>query len=161
MPHTVGKRDACVNFVRCEDVAMDRDPDAAEVKAAGCVVWRRGEDAGLQIALAHRPRYEDWSLPKGKLDPGETWEQAAVREVEEEIGVEGELGTELPPVFYRDRKGREKAVRYWTMEAGGGTFAVNDEVDELRWVPPAEALALLSYDKDRELVRHATEVLTP
>jgi len=135
------------------------DPDSAEVRAAGCVVWRRVDGGDPEIALAHRPRYDDWSLPKGKLDPGETWEQAAVREVEEEIGQRGELGAELDAVFYRDRKGRAKAVRYWVMEATGGDFAVNDEVDELRWVAAADAAALLTYPKDQALVRQATEVL--
>jgi len=127
------------------------DPEAAEVKASGGVVRRAGED-GVEIAVVHRPQYDDWSLPKGKLDPGETWEEAALREVEEEIGLRCTLGEELPHVEYADRKGREKVVRYWLMEVEGGEFAPNDEVDEMRWLPPAEAVELLTYPRDRELV---------
>ena len=87
----------------------------------------------------HRPRYDDWSLPKGKLDAGETWEDAAMREVEEETGLRCALGPELPPTSYRDNKDRFKVVRYWLMEATGDGpgFEPNDEVDELRWLSPA------------------------
>ena len=133
------------------------DPDAAEVKASGGVVWRRGGDGGLELVVVHRPRYDDWSLPKGKLDPGEAWEAAALREVEEEVGLRCRLGEELPPVHYRDNKGREKAVRYWLMqpEDGAAPFTPNDEVDEMRWVSLEEAVALLSYPHDAELVRAA------
>ena len=127
------------------------DPEAAEVKAAGGVVWRRGP-GGVEVAVAHRPRYDDWSLPKGKLDPGESWEDAALREVEEEIGVRCALGRELSPVFYEDRKGRQKVVRYWLMQPQGGEFAPNDEVDEVRWLVPGAAAGLLTYPHDRELV---------
>jgi 8-oxo-dGTP diphosphatase len=127
------------------------DPDAAEVKAAGGVVRRRGE-RGHEIAVIHRPRYDDWSLPKGKLDPGETWEEAALREVQEEIGLRCTLGEELPPVSYADNKGRAKVVRYWVMDDCEGSFTPNDEVDEVRWLPPAEAVRVLSYPHDRRLV---------
>jgi 8-oxo-dGTP diphosphatase len=130
------------------------DPEAAEVKAAGGVVWRRGA-GGVEVAVAHRPHRGDWSLPKGKLDPGETWEQAALREVEEEIGLTCKLGRELPPVSYRDSSGREKVVRYWLMEPEAGEFEPNDEVDELRWLIPSAAVELLSYPRDRELVASA------
>ena len=133
---------------------MEADPDAAEVKASGGVVWRRAAgDGTLEVAVIHRPRYDDWSLPKGKLDAGESWEQAALREVEEEIGLRCRLGRELPWVSYRDQKGREKVVRYWMMEPEEGEFAPNDEVDELRWLIPPAAVDLLSYPHDRELVR--------
>ena len=133
------------------------DPDAAEVKASGGVVWRRGDGGALELVVVHRPRYDDWSLPKGKLDPGEGWEDAALREVEEEVGLRCRLGEELPPVHYRDNKGREKAVRYWLMqpEDGDAPFTPNDEVDEMRWVDVEEAVALLSYPHDAELVRTA------
>jgi 8-oxo-dGTP diphosphatase len=129
-----------------------------EVHAAGGVVWRRG-GAQIEVALVHRPRYDDWSLPKGKLDPGESFEQAAVREVLEEIGARCELGEELPPTTYRDNKGRLKLVRYWLMEAETVDFEPNDEVDELRWLPPREGAPLLSYEHDRALLAHAAEVL--
>ncbi len=119
-----------------------------EVTAAGCVVRHDG-----LIAVIHRPRYDDWSLPKGKLDPGESFEDAALREVEEEIGVRGTLGEELPPTEYTDHKGRSKIVRYWVMEADDvPEFAPNDEVDEVRWVPADEARAMLTYDRDREVL---------
>ena len=96
---------------------MTVDPEAAEVRASGGVLWRRAGGAAIEIAVIHRPRYDDWSLPKGKLDKGESWEAAAVREVEEETGVIAELGDELEPIGYRDNKGRAKVVRYWLMEA--------------------------------------------
>ena len=122
--------------------------DEPEVKAAGGLVRRDG-----RIAVVHRPRYDDWSLPKGKLDPGETWEEAALREVREETGLECTLGAELSSTSYRDRKGRFKVVRYWLMDPVGGEFAPNDEVDELRWLTPAEAAALLTYPRDKELAQ--------
>jgi 8-oxo-dGTP diphosphatase len=136
---------------------MAVEPEQAEVKAAGGVVWRRAGDA-IAIAVAHRPRYDDWSLPKGKLDPGESWEEAALREVHEEIGLRCRLGEELDPVAYNDRKGRAKVVRYWLMEPEDDVaFTPNDEVDELRWLAPDEAARELTYPHDRELVRAAAD----
>lgn len=126
------------------------NPDAADVRAAGGVVLRDG-----RIAVVHRPRYDDWSLPKGKLDPGETWEEAALREVQEEIGARCELVRELSPVGYTDHEGRSKAVRYWAMRAVEVAFSPNDEVDELRWLTAEEALEVLSYPRDRDLVAEA------
>jgi 8-oxo-dGTP diphosphatase len=119
-----------------------------EVKAAGGVVVRDG-----RIAVVHRPRYDDWSLPKGKLDPGETFEDCALREVWEETGLRCTLLDELSSTSYTDRKGRSKLVRYWRMEATGGDFEPSEEVDELRWLAPAEAAELLSYPHDAELIR--------
>lgn len=117
-----------------------------EVEAAGGVVMRDG-----RVAVVHRPRYDDWSFPKGKLDEGESFEDAALREVEEETGLRCELGRELPPTEYEDSKGRSKIVRYWEMRPLGGGFEPNEEVDELRWLAPREAVELLSYEHDREL----------
>jgi 8-oxo-dGTP diphosphatase len=131
---------------------MTIDPEAAQVKASGGLVLRRSDD-GLQIALVHRPRYDDWSFPKGKLGKGESWEDAALREVEEEIGVRCRLGAELPPTSYTDPKGRDKVVRYWVMEPIEGEFEPSDEVDEMRWLSPEDAEQLLSYDHDRALLR--------
>jgi 8-oxo-dGTP pyrophosphatase MutT (NUDIX family) len=132
---------------------------SAEVNAAGGVVWRRGDDGGLEVVLVHRPRYDDWSLPKGKLDEGESFEEAARREVEEETGLRCELGEFAGETTYRDRKDRDKLVRYWLMEAGHGDFSPDDEVDDLRWVPIAEAPAQLSYDFDRELVERLSRTV--
>ena len=139
---------------------MAVDPEAAEVKAAGGVVWRPAGDT-VAIAIAHRPRYDDWSLPKGKLDKGESWEDAALREVHEEIGLRCRLGEELEPVAYADRKGRAKVVRYWLMEPDeDAVFVPNDEVDEVRWLAPPEAADALTYPHDAELVAAAAERLT-
>ena len=127
----------------------------AEVLAAGGAVWRRGEH-GLEVAVIHRPRYDDWSIPKGKLDPGEGFEEAALREVEEETGLSCRLGEELGEARYRDNKGRPKLVRYWLMEPEHeADFEPNEEVDELRWLRLDEARALLGYGFDRELVDRA------
>ena len=130
---------------------MDVDADSAQVRAAGGVVVSRGED-GARVAVVHRPRHDDWSFPKGKLDAGESWEEAALREVHEEIGLRCRLLRELPPAAYDVRDGR-KVVRYWLMEPDGGAFAPNDEVDELRWLAPPDAEGLLSYEHDRALAR--------
>jgi 8-oxo-dGTP diphosphatase len=117
-----------------------------EIRAAGGVVIRDG-----LVAVVHRPRYDDWSLPKGKLDAGETFEEAALREVWEETGIQARLERELPEVRYAVRE-RPKLVRYWLMSVESGSFEPNDEVDELRWLPLKDAIELLSYDRDRELV---------
>jgi 8-oxo-dGTP diphosphatase len=119
-----------------------------DVLAAGGLIHRQG-----QVALVHRPKYDDWTLPKGKLDQGESFEQAALREVEEETGLRCRLDRELPSSRYRDSRDRPKLVRYWLMEPESGEFIPNREVDELRWVAPREALELLSYDRDRDVVR--------
>jgi 8-oxo-dGTP diphosphatase len=128
---------------------------APEVAAAGGVVLRRDDDGELRVAIIHRPKYMDWSLPKGKLEKGEGWKEAALREVEEETGYRCKASFELPPVSYRDRKGRRKLVRYWLMEPIEGSFEPDGEVDELRWATRGEAEELLSYEHDRELVDRA------
>jgi 8-oxo-dGTP diphosphatase len=127
-------------------------PETTLVEAAGGVVWRRWPEGGAEILLVHRPRYDDWTVPKGKLDAGETHVEAALREVEEETGLRCSLGPELPSASYRDRRGRPKRVRYWAMTPVGGRFTPTAEVDEVRWLPVPEAKALLSYPRDRELL---------
>ena len=107
----------------------------------------------MEVLVVHRPRYDDWSLPKGKLESGESFEDAAVREVKEETGVRVRLGAELPEQRYIDRKGRDKLVRYWLMTPiGASAWTPNDEVDEIRWVQAGVALTFLTYDADRGLV---------
>ena len=93
----------------------------------------------MKVLLIHRPRYDDWSFPKGKLDPGETHRHAALREVEEETGLRCRTGASCPEARYADRKGRPKRVRYWSMEPIDGEFVANDEVDEVRWLLIDEA----------------------
>ena len=124
-------------------------PSAAvdTVQAAGGVVWRR-RDGEVQVLLVHRPKYDDWSLPKGKLEPGETFEQAAEREVQEETGLRCRRGRELDESHYADGKGRPKVVRYWMMTVRSGSFVVNDEVDQVRWLTVSKAARLLSYSRD-------------
>jgi 8-oxo-dGTP diphosphatase len=123
-----------------------------EIRAAGGVLTRR-RDGVAEVLLVHRPRYDDWSLPKGKADDGEPDEAAARREVQEETGVCPRLGEELPTARYRDRKDRPKRVRYWHMTVDHDRpFVPSSEVDEVRWLPFAEAGTLLSYPHDRALL---------
>ncbi|MEU4213608.1 NUDIX hydrolase [Streptomyces sp. NPDC026206] len=119
------------------------------VRAAGCVLWRRRER--IELALVHRPKYGDWSWPKGKLKRGEDARAGAVREVLEETGMHCVLGPPLPSARYV-AAGRLKEVRYWAAEALGGSFEPGREVDRLLWLPPAEARERLTHDRDRPLV---------
>jgi 8-oxo-dGTP diphosphatase len=111
--------------------------------------------------VIHRPRYDDWSLPKGKLEPGESGEEAALREVLEETGFRCRLAGTLPAVTYTDAKGRPKRVCYWLMEPIEGSFEAGREVDEMRWVPATQVDELLTYDHDRQLVAEAIKRLRP
>jgi 8-oxo-dGTP diphosphatase len=131
-------------------------PDPAEavspVLAAGGVIWRRGADGQLEVVLVHRPRYDDWSLPKGKVDPGESDEHAALREVEEETTVQASLGPELPTTLYLDRSGKQKRVRYWAMTVCEGSPTGANEVDQAVWVRLSDVPGQLSYVHDAEVV---------
>jgi 8-oxo-dGTP diphosphatase len=122
------------------------------IRAAGGVVLRRSQEGMFETVLVHRPAYDDWSLPKGKLLKGETEEDAAVREVEEETGLRCELGRELGTSEYRDAQGRQKSARYWEMTPIGGELAPTNEVDDARWVPLEDAADMLTYARDRELL---------
>jgi 8-oxo-dGTP diphosphatase len=104
------------------------------------------------VLLVHRPACDDWSLPKGKALSGESDQECALREVEEETGVQGELLFELPSTQYRDGRGRPKVVRYWAMRSVGGEAAPATEVDELRWLPLSRAIEELTWDGDRQVV---------
>jgi 8-oxo-dGTP pyrophosphatase MutT (NUDIX family) len=141
------------------------EPGQAVGRAAGGIVRRpvAGRSRLRQrlrprheIALVHRPRYDDWSLPKGKPDGDERDEDTALREVVEETGLRCRLGAPVGETRYQDSRGRDKVVRYWLMEPAGGDratpFVPNREVDELRWLEPDEAAKLLTYPHDRELL---------
>jgi 8-oxo-dGTP diphosphatase len=125
----------------------------AVIRAAGGVVTRRAPDGTVEVVLVHRPRYDDWSLPKGKLEPRESVEDAAVREVEEETGIRCDLGEQLASQRYTDRRGRPKIVHYFSMTPiSVSPWHPNDEIDAVRWIPARDALSLLTYDADRKLV---------
>jgi 8-oxo-dGTP diphosphatase len=142
------------------DAGAERDPETGLVRAAGCVLWRRAPGGvaghGVEIALVHRPRYDDWSHPKGKLHHGESPADAAVREVLEETGMRCVLIMELPTARYAVR-GRAKEVSYWAAEATGGAFTPNEEVDRLLWLPPDQARHRLSNAPDRPLLDAAAK----
>ncbi|MEO8477625.1 MAG: NUDIX hydrolase [Actinomycetota bacterium] len=131
------------------------------VRAAGGLLIRRNEASLVRLAVVHRPRYDDWSFPKGKADEGETDEATALREVEEETGIRASIDAELPTVRYVDHQGRPKIVRYWVMHPHDGTFEPGDEVDELRWSTFGEVEALLTYHHDRALVGTLRRMLPP
>ena len=142
----------------------ESQPDAAVVKtpilAAGAVLWRPQDGTGApEIAIIHRPRYDDWSLPKGKVDPGETEPVAAVREIEEETGFRAHLGRRLTTVTYPVEQDVKK-VRYWAARCVSGQFSVNNEVDELKWLPVAQAMTALTYPDDRKVLRRFLKLPT-
>jgi phosphohistidine phosphatase SixA/8-oxo-dGTP pyrophosphatase MutT (NUDIX family) len=124
---------------------------APPVIAAGGVVWR-GRHGALEVAIVHRPRYDDWSLPKGKLTAGETELTAAVREVGEELGATVAVSRRIGRVSY-DIGATRKTVTYWVMRYLGGAFTATDEVDEVEWLSPAKARTRLSYEVDRSVLR--------
>jgi 8-oxo-dGTP pyrophosphatase MutT (NUDIX family) len=120
------------------------------IRAAGGIVLRGGE-----VVLVHRPKYDDWSFPKGKLDGDETFAEAALREVEEETGLRCRLGSQLADIEYADADGTPKVVRYWIMEVADGDVASREadrEIDTVRWVPMPKALDRLTYEMDRQML---------
>lgn len=125
------------------------------IRAGGGVIVRQGETGAISVLVVHRPRYNDWTLPKGKADPGESDAECALREVEEETGLRCEIGHEVTRVEYRDQKNREKTVVYFLMRPIDGEFSVNDEVDEVRWLEPERATELLTYARDAAVVQRA------
>jgi 8-oxo-dGTP diphosphatase len=129
-----------------------------EIEAAGGVVVRRRKGR-VELVLVHRPKYNDWSLPKGKLDPGEGAESGALREVLEETGLTCRCLRRLASIAYRDSRGRRKRVRYWLMEAVTGDVesrTPDREIDEARWVEREAACRLTRYAHDRELIEAAS-----
>ena len=130
--------------------------DVNVIRAAGGIVCRTGASGKTELAIIHRPAYDDWTLPKGKLRPGEGELEAALREVEEETGFRCAAEHPAGTSTYVDHQGRDKTVRYWTMRPVGGRFHPSHEVDELRWVSLSEADGLLTYRHDRGLLRAFT-----
>jgi 8-oxo-dGTP diphosphatase len=131
---------------------------AAPLTAAGGLVLRVSGARALEIAVVHRPRHRDWSLPKGKLEAGETLAQCALREVSEETGLVCQLGEFVGTTQYLVRH-RPKIVSYWLMHPATGAFRPSEEVDELRFASFADAIDLFSYEPDRDLLRRAAPLL--
>jgi 8-oxo-dGTP diphosphatase len=122
------------------------------IEAAGGVVWRTTRRWQVEVLVIHRPRRDDWSLPKGKCKRGESALECALREVREETGLRCSVGDELPDTRYTDRKGRAKRVRYWSMEELDGEFRRNAEVDKVRWTPLDRLGGVLTYKHDLMVV---------
>ena len=127
------------------------------MRAAGGVIRRDGVD-GPEVLLVHRPRYDDWSFPKGKAEDGETPAETARREVLEETGHACTVGPEIAAIRYIDNRGRSKEVRYFAMRIEGGEFVANDEVDQVTWCAPAVAVTRLSYPHDQDVLVAASAV---
>ena len=126
--------------------------DVSVIRAAGGVVIRTSRSGETEVAIIHRPEYDDWTFPKGKVEPDETPEDAALREVREETGLRCELIRPLGCTAYVDRRGRDKVACYWVMEARGGRFKPGIEVDKMQWLSVDGAAKRLTYGRDRTLL---------
>ena len=126
--------------------------DVNVVKAAGGIVCREGSSGETEIVVVHRPAYDDWTLPKGKVDSDETPQECALREVREETGFRCELGRPVGCTAYVDRRGRNKVACYWVMEVISGRFRPGGEVDRMVWLSVAEAVKRLTYERDKALI---------
>lgn len=136
-----------------------RDERPCDVLAAGAVVWRHNKDGIVEVLLEHRPNYGDWSLPKGKLDQGESPLLAAVREIKEETGYHVRLGKFLRRVHYpNSRKNVEKVVYFWSAKVTGGEFTPNGEVDRVAWLPLDKALAKTDYETDIKVLKRFSQI---
>ncbi|MGL4305714.1 MAG: NUDIX hydrolase [Mycobacteriaceae bacterium] len=143
-------------------MSTSEKPTKSTIFAAGAVLWRwscqksKHSTAEIEVALIHRPRYDDWSLPKGKLDPGETGVIAAIREIQEETGFRSHLGRYLTKINYQLADGQQKRVDYWNAHVISGKFSPNNEVDQLLWLSPAEAISKVTYSFDRKVLHAFT-----
>jgi 8-oxo-dGTP diphosphatase len=122
------------------------------VRGAGGILLREAAGGRHEVAVVHRPTRADWSLPKGKLEPGESYETCALREVLEETGYRCRLVSFVGFTEYRDRRDRPKVVGYWTMVVLDGEFVVSEEVDDLQWLELDVAQQILTYQRDRDLL---------
>jgi 8-oxo-dGTP diphosphatase len=134
------------------ELIVPRDQPHDLIRAAGGVLFRSSRRGPDKVAVVYREARGDWTFPKGKLDEGESFEEAALREVVEETGITARIQRFIGSTNYTHRKGRPKIVAYYLMEAISGEFAPNEEVDELRWVTLDEAFELLTWDRDQELI---------
>jgi 8-oxo-dGTP pyrophosphatase MutT (NUDIX family) len=123
-----------------------------QIRAAGGVVVRVRADGTREVLLVHRPRYGDWTLPKGKAVPGESDQDCGLREVQEETGLRCSLGRELASSEYLDRRNRRKVVRYWEMTPTAGVATGHNEVDQVAWLPLAQAMARLTHQRDKDVL---------
>ncbi|CAN2234500.1 NUDIX hydrolase [Candidatus Planktophila versatilis] len=123
------------------------------IRAAGALLWRDNSDLSIEVALIHRPRYDDWSLPKGKLEMGETALQCAYREVHEETGIRATFTRQLGTVEYEE-SGQEKRVKYWAAHCAltNSEFVPNEEVDQMRWLSPSQALEQATHNSDKSII---------
>ena len=127
--------------------------DVSVIRAAGGIVCRTTRSGETEIAVIHRPAYDDWTLPKGKIEPDESAEDCAIREVREETGLRCELVRPLGCTVYVDRRGRDKVACYWVMEVKGGKFRPGIEVDKMLWLSVGSAIKRLTYDRDQTLLK--------